>query len=159
MKKIHRKHRDRHSIRRILKAGISKNLSESYSTTLINLLIHFSEHVSFHWLIQTRWVSISQIFRTLDKSKPRWSQTKTLRAAGAFVISLSGETSSITVLDLVAETHFFGFGYNRRRLVAKAYLRLSQISNCSWMMVENGIGSLTRGVFFFLFFWCISQNI
>jgi cytoplasmic tRNA 2-thiolation protein 2 len=54
-------------------------------------------------LIQTRFRKSLEPSINLNPDGPR---RKTLKAAGTLVIGLSGGTSSITVLDLVAKTYF-----------------------------------------------------
>ena len=62
-----------------------------------------SQRTCFFPLIQTRFR------KSLEPSinpNPEGPRRKTLKAAGSLVIGLSGGTSSITVLDLVAKTYF-----------------------------------------------------
>ena len=64
---------------------------------------HPTLRTCFFPLIQTRFRKSLEPSINLNPDGPR---RKTLKAAGALVIGLSGGTSSITVLDLVAKTYF-----------------------------------------------------
>lgn len=64
---------------------------------------HSNLRTCFFPLIQTRFRKSLEPSINPNPDSPR---RKTLKAAGALVIGLSGGTSSITVLDLVAKTYF-----------------------------------------------------